>query len=135
MVIADNTGEAGQPPCTRLTEVGSRTTAAGEGEDMQFMLLGYDGKDDDALGRRLAARDQHLALGDQLVAEGKLLFATAILDADEKMIGSMLVLEFPSPAELDAWLATEPYVTGDVWRTIEILPAKVSPSFTRSSQR
>ena len=99
---------------------------------MQFMLLGYDGKDDDALDRRLAVRDQHLARGDQLVAEGKLLFATAILGADEKMIGSMLVLEFPSRAELDAWLANEPYVTGDVWREIEILPAKVSPSFTRS---
>jgi uncharacterized protein YciI len=99
---------------------------------MQFMLLGYDGKDDDALGRRLAVRDQHLALGDQLVAEGKLLFATAILGADEKMIGSMLVLEFPSRAELDAWLANEPYVIGDVWREIEILPVKVSPSFIRS---
>ncbi|MGH3685741.1 MAG: YciI family protein [Pseudonocardiaceae bacterium] len=102
---------------------------------MQFILLGYDGKDDGAPGRRLAVREQHLALGDQLVAEGTLLFATAILDADEQMIGSMLVLEFPSRAELDTWLATEPYVTGDVWREIEIRPAKVSPSFARSAQR
>ncbi|MGH3719447.1 MAG: YciI family protein [Pseudonocardiaceae bacterium] len=96
---------------------------------MQFVLLGYDGKDDGALGRRLAVRGRHLALGDRLVAEGVLLFATAILDAEDKMIGSMLVLDFPSRAELDAWLEIEPYVTGDVWRKIEILPAKVSPSF------
>jgi uncharacterized protein YciI len=102
---------------------------------MQFILLGYDGKDDGAPGRRLAVREQHLALGDQLIAEGTLLFATAILDADEQMIGSMLVLEFPSRAELDTWLATEPYVTGDVWREIEIRPAKVGPSFARSAQR
>jgi uncharacterized protein YciI len=100
---------------------------------MQFILLGYDGKDDGAPGRRLAVREQHLALGDQLIAEGTLLFATAILDADEQMIGSMLVLEFPSRAELDTWLATEPYVTGDVWREVEIRPAKVSPSFVRSA--
>ncbi|MBV9730245.1 MAG: hypothetical protein JO309_12745, partial [Pseudonocardiales bacterium] len=81
---------------------------------MQFMLLGYDGKDDDALDRRLAVREQHLACGDRLIAEGKMLFATAILDDDNKMIGSMLVLEFRSRAELDAWLEIEPYVTGDV---------------------
>jgi len=96
---------------------------------MQFMLLAHDGKDDEALGRRLAAREQHIALGDRLVAEGKMLFGTAILDVEEKMIGSMLVLEFPSRAELDAWLEIEPYVTGDVWREIEILPVKVGPSF------
>lgn len=100
---------------------------------MQFILLGYDGKDDGALSRRLAVREQHLAVGDQLVTESKLLFASAILDSGEKMIGSMLVLEFPSRAALDAWLATEPYVTGDVWREIEIWPAKVSPSFIRST--
>lgn len=96
---------------------------------MQFMLLGYDGKDDDALGRRLAVREQHLAFGDRLITEGKMLFATAILDDDNKMIGSMLVLEFPSRAELDAWLEIEPYVTGGVWREIHILPVKVGPSF------
>jgi uncharacterized protein len=97
---------------------------------MQFMLLGYDGADDDALTRRLAVREQHLALGDRLAAEGKLLFAAAILDSNDKMTGSMLVLEFPSRAELDAWLAVEPYVTGDVWREITILPAKVGPRFS-----
>lgn len=96
---------------------------------MQFMLLAYDGKDGDAFGRRLAVREQHIALGDRLVAEGKMLFGAAILDADEKMIGSMLVLKFPSRAELDSWLEIEPYVTGDVWREIEILPVKVGPSF------
>jgi hypothetical protein len=48
---------------------------------MQFLLLVYDGKDSDALGRRLAFREQHLSLADQLVAQGKMLFASAILDA------------------------------------------------------
>ncbi len=101
---------------------------------MQFMLLGYDGKDGDALGRRLAVREQHLALGDRLAAEGKLLFAAAILDTDEKMTGSMLVLEFPSRAELDAWLETEPYVTGDVWQEITILSVKVGPWFSHRTE-
>jgi uncharacterized protein len=100
---------------------------------MQFMLLGYDGKDDGALGRRLAVRERHLAQGERLVVQGKMLFATAILDDDDKMIGSMLILEFPSRAELNEWLEIEPYVTGDVWRETEILPVKVSPSFYRAT--
>jgi uncharacterized protein YciI len=95
---------------------------------MQFMVLGYDGKDDDALDRRLAVREQHLAVGDRLAAEGTLLFAAAILDANATMIGSMLVLEFPSRVELKAWLDIEPYVTGDVWRELEISPVRVGRS-------
>jgi uncharacterized protein YciI len=96
---------------------------------MQFMVLAYDSKDAHALDRRLAFREQHLTLADRLATEGTMLFAAAILDTDDKMIGSMLVMEFPSRAELDAWLEIEPYVTGDVWDEIEILPVKVGPSF------
>jgi uncharacterized protein len=44
------------------------------------------------------------------------------------MIGSMLVLDFPSRTELDAWLDVEPYVTGDVWRQLEISPVRVGRS-------
>lgn len=66
-----------------------------------------------------------------LVAEGKMLFGTAILDDDGTMIGSMLILEFDSRGELDEWLKVEPYVTGDVWRHIDIRPVRVGPSFTR----
>ncbi|KOV64790.1 hypothetical protein ADL01_27695 [Streptomyces sp. NRRL WC-3618] len=96
---------------------------------MQFMLLAYDGTDEGALDRRLAAREAHIALGDKLVAEGHMLFGTAILDANERMIGSMIVLEYPSRAELDAWLKIEPYVVQDVWKTIEVKTVRVGPSF------
>ena len=96
---------------------------------MQFMLLGYDGHDDKALERRLAVRDEHIRLGDKLVSEGKMLFGTAILDENGKMIGSMLVVEFPSQAEVEEWLRIEPYITGDVWRDYQIFPVKVGPSF------
>lgn len=97
---------------------------------MQFLLVAYDGSDDRALERRLHARDRHIALGDEMVAAGRMLYGTAILDDQDKMIGSMLVLDFPSREDLDAWLAVEPYVVGDVWRTIEIQPCRVGPSFT-----
>ena len=96
---------------------------------MQFLILGYDGKDTEAAARRTAARPAHIALGDQLVAEGKLLFGTAILNDAGAMIGSMLVGEFENRAELDKWLEVEPYVTGKVWEKVEIQPCRVGPSF------
>ena len=93
------------------------------------MLVGHDGTDEGALDRRLAARQQHVALGDTLVAKGHMLFGAALLDKDGKMIGSMLVLEYPSRAELDEWLATEPYMVAGVWQKITITTVRVGPSF------
>ncbi|RLV69300.1 YCII-related [Streptomyces sp. CBMAI 2042] len=96
---------------------------------MQFMLIGRDGTDEGALERRLAVRDAHIALGDTLVAEGKMLFGTALLDENDRMIGSMLVLDYPSRAELDQWLAVEPYAVSGVWEDITVTPVRVGPSF------
>ncbi len=93
------------------------------------MVLGYDGEDQSALERRLAVREAHIALGNQLRDEGKMLYAVAILDSTEKMVGSMIVLEMESRAEVDAWLEQEPYVTGNVWEKIEVVQCKVGPSF------
>jgi uncharacterized protein YciI len=97
---------------------------------MQFLLIAHDGDDDGALNRRLQAREQHIALGDEMVANGSMLYGGALLDEQEKMIGSVLVLDFPTRQELDAWLKIEPYVLGDVWRRIDVQPFRVGPSFT-----
>lgn len=96
---------------------------------MQFLVLGYDGSDAQALERRLAVRDAHIALGDKMRDAGKMLYGAAILDDSGKMIGSVLICEFPSRAELDEWLKVEPYVTGKVWQKIEVQNCKVGPSF------
>ncbi len=96
---------------------------------MQFLVLGYDGDDDQALARRMAVREAHIALGDKLRDEGKLLYGAAILDDSDKMIGSVLLCDFESRNELDQWLEQEPYVTGDVWRKIDVRKCRVGPSF------
>lgn len=96
---------------------------------MQFIIIGYDGVDDEALKRRLAVREAHMALGNKMREAGQLLYAVAILDDNEKMIGSVMICEFASRAELDQWLKIEPYVTGNVWQTMEIKLGKVGPSF------
>lgn len=87
---------------------------------MQFLVLGYDGTDEDAPARRQAARPHHLALGDELVADGSLWYGTALLDEDGNMVGSMYCVDFPDRAALDEWLEREPYMTGGVWQRVEV---------------
>lgn len=96
---------------------------------MQFLVLGYDATDAQALERRLAARKAHLTLGDALAKSGNLLYGVAMLNEQGEMRGSMLVADFQSRSELDEWLKREPYVLGKVWQKIEIIPCKIGPSF------
>ncbi len=96
---------------------------------MQFLVVAHDGTDSMALERRLAARPAHLDLGRKLRAEGRHLYGVAMLDDAGRMTGSVLVVDYPNRAELDAWLAQEPYVTGKVWQRIEVRPCRVGPSF------
>ncbi len=98
---------------------------------MQFVVIGRDATDEGALERRMAAREAHLGLVSKGVEEGRFLMGAALLDDHEKMVGSMMLVDFESRAELDAWLKTEPYVTGGVWNDVEVIPAKVAPSFVK----
>ncbi|MBE0666031.1 MAG: hypothetical protein E4H23_07425 [Chrysiogenales bacterium] len=95
---------------------------------MQFVLIAYDGTDEGALGRRMAVREAHLQLGKELHDAGKWLTAAGLLDEQGKMIGSMIVCEFPSREEMEKqWLGREPYITGKVWEKIDIRRAQVAP--------
>ncbi|HWK47155.1 MAG TPA: YciI family protein [Stellaceae bacterium] len=94
---------------------------------MQFLIVAHDGKDAAALDRRLAVREAHLANVRPLKASGNILIGGAILDDNECMVGSAVIVDFPDRAALDAWLDNDPYVTGDVWRQIEIRPFRVAP--------
>ena len=96
---------------------------------MQFVVTGHDGDDTGAMERRLNARDEHLRLAEKMKSEGKLLFATAILNEGGKMIGSILIVEFENKEAVEGWLKIEPYIKGDVWRKVEVLPCRVAPMF------
>ncbi|MES2906687.1 MAG: YciI family protein [Pseudomonadota bacterium] len=100
---------------------------------MQFAVTAYDGADADALQRRIAAREAHLALGDQMIAAGQLLFATALLNAESQMCGSIMMVDFESRTALEEWLKIEPYVTGQVWQKIDVVPCKVGPRFVQKT--
>lgn len=88
---------------------------------MEFLVIGYDGKDENAMARRLAVRQNHLGVFDRLAAEGVFKYGAAILDEKGNMAGSVIICNFESREQLEeTWLKDEPYVTGDVWRKIEI---------------
>ncbi len=96
---------------------------------MQFIVIGHDGKDDDALNRRMAARDAHLKTCADSVASGNQLIGAAMMDETGKMNGSVMIMDFPDRAALDAWLAREPYVSGKVWDRVDVIPCKVPDTF------
>lgn len=96
---------------------------------MQFLVTGYDGSDEKALERRLAARDAHLKGVEAAAAKGEHLYGAALLDAEGKMVGSFLVVDYPHREALDAWLKKEPYILGNVWERVEITPCRVAPTF------
>ena len=94
---------------------------------MQFQIVAYDFMNSETYKLRLANREAHLKLGDEMIVRGELLFGAAHLDANGKMVGSTMIVEFPSELELKAWLKVEPYVTGKVWDKITITPCRVGP--------
>lgn len=92
----------------------------------QFVVIARDGSDAGALQRRLTARPRDFEGIRPMVEAGEIVVGGAMLDAAGKMCGSVVVVEFPSRAELDEWLTREPYATGDVWRDIEVIPFRVA---------
>jgi uncharacterized protein YciI len=99
---------------------------------MQFILTGHDGSDAGALERRMKVRENHLEKIADLKKSGNFICGGAILDDNGKMIGSMIVYEFPDRKALDGYLKEEPYIYGKVWEKIEIHPFRLAGTITPS---
>jgi len=93
---------------------------------MQFLLVAFDGTDPGALERRMKVRPEHLGKIAILKKRSEFLLGGAILDDNEKMIGSMIIYEFPDRAALDRCLKNEPYIVHKVWKKIEIKPFRLA---------
>ncbi len=93
---------------------------------MQFLISAHDHTDAGALERRMAARPNHLSLMQAFKEAGQFHFGGALLDEQERMIGSTLVLEFPSRADVDAWLEKEPYMLQNVWEKVTVQPFRLA---------
>jgi len=93
---------------------------------MQYLIIAYD--NDNALDKRLEAREAHVEGAKKLMAEGKIIEAGALIEEDQ-MVGSTLFVNFENDDELNEWLESEPYVTNNVWNMDEfqIVPVKLLP--------
>jgi uncharacterized protein YciI len=95
-------------------------------DTVEFLVVAKDGTDDEAIERRRRVRPTHLEAIVPLVEAGNVLVGGAMLSEDGEMIGSMLLVDFPDRAAVDGWLAADPYVTGDVWREVEVQPFRTA---------
>lgn len=89
---------------------------------MRYVIHAYDYTDADAFDRRMRIRPDHLAYVRQLKAAGQFIVGGALLDPDGKMIGSMLMLELKTEAQLQDYLRTDPYIVQGVWEKIDVKP-------------
>lgn len=93
---------------------------------MLYMILGEDAPD--ALPRRLAARPAHLERLRALQAEGRLLLAgprpkvDAAVPTAAGFHGSLIVAEFASLADAEAWAQADPYVAEGVFTAVTVQP-------------
>ncbi len=83
---------------------------------MQFIITAYDG--DGMLDKRMEVRPLHLegmeGLKEHLIAAG------GLLDAEGKLKGSALIMEFQNREKLDEYLSNEIYVKEHVWEKITV---------------
>lgn len=93
---------------------------------MQFLVIARDGRGEDALDRRHRTRPGHLESIRPLVDAGHVLVGGAILSESGDMVGSMLLVEFPTRGDVDGWLEQDPYVTEGVWREIDVRPFRTA---------
>ena len=85
---------------------------------------------ENSLPLRASARDAHLARLRELVAEGRLLIAGPhpAIDADDPgeagFTGSLVVVDFPSLEDAQAWADADPYVDAGVYARVTVKPFK-----------
>jgi len=96
---------------------------------MWYAIISQDVKE--SLPRRLAARDAHLARLKALTNEGRMLVAGPhpAIDAndpgDAGFTGSLVIVDFPSLVEAQAWADQDPYIEAGVYESVVVKPFKL----------
>lgn len=92
----------------------------------QYLIHAWDGTDEKALERRMAARPAHLDGAKKLKADGNYVLGGAMLSEEGKMIGSTMIVRFDTEAQLRQWLDAEPYITSKVWQKVAVHPFRIA---------
>lgn len=84
----------------------------------------------DSLEKRLATRPKHLERVQQLLSEGRLVLAGPhpAIDSEDPgpagFTGSLIVAEFGSLSDAQAWADADPYVAAGVYAHVTVKPFK-----------
>ncbi|MEY3201259.1 MAG: hypothetical protein RIR70_809 [Pseudomonadota bacterium] len=95
---------------------------------MLYALIGEDAPD--SLALRMSVRPEHLARVKALCDEGRVVLAGPMPAIDSPdpgpagFAGSLIVAEFASLDDAQAWLAADPYVTHGVFARTSVRPFK-----------
>ena len=95
---------------------------------MLYMIYAEDAVN--SLEKRLAARPDHLARLEQLKTEGRLVMAGPLPAIDSEnpgaagFTGSLVIAEFPSLVEAEAWAKAVPYWAAGVYHHATVKPYK-----------
>lgn len=92
---------------------------------MGYAVIAFDRDDPGALERRMQARGKHLELITKMAADGRLALGMPLQSAGP--LGSLMVLNLPDRAGLDAYLAAEPFAQGNVWQRLDVHPFRIAP--------
>jgi uncharacterized protein YciI len=88
----------------------------------------YSQDKENSLEQRLQAREAHIARLQALLAEGRLLLAgprpaiDSIDPGPAGFLGSLVVVDFNSLAEAQAWADADPYIKAGVYERVEVSP-------------
>ncbi|WP_295770284.1 YciI family protein [uncultured Mucilaginibacter sp.] len=90
----------------------------------QYVVTAYDFTDNNALNRRLEARPAHLKGVKVLKQNNNFIAGGAILNEQDQMVGSVMIVQFETEHLMQQWLKNDPYVMGQVWEKIDVKPFK-----------
>ena len=93
---------------------------------MLYMIVGQDVAD--SLPKRVASRAEHLARLEDLQNQGRLVLAGPLpaIDAEDPgpagFTGSLVVAEFDSLDQAEAWAKDDPYIEAGAWSGADVRP-------------
>lgn len=93
---------------------------------MGYVIIAWDGTDKDALDRRMAVRDRHLAVITRWAKEGKLQLGFPTFRADGSVAGSIMFLDEDEVGAKE-YLAEEPFAREGVWQSYQARPFRIAP--------
>jgi uncharacterized protein YciI len=93
---------------------------------MWFAIIGTDVPD--SLEKRKSVRPAHIARQQTMLDEGRLLVAGPFPAVESEdpgpagFSGSLILADFPSQAEAEAWARVDPYVDAGVYASVSVKP-------------